>query len=117
MTVIVIEGFAGDADLYADQYQRLSEDLAAAGHSVTLREPFEQKSIGGAAQEVAFHILENLDAYVEGAIIATAVNRLRGRAKSGPRKGSARRATIYGPNGEELKSWDLPAGDTEDTDS
>jgi hypothetical protein len=103
MTEIVIEGWFGEFDLYADQYEALTADLEDSGYSVRLERPIEHKSVGHVAQEIALHVLANVDAYVESALIAAVAKHLRGKAKVGPRRGQARRVRLYGPNDEVLR--------------
>jgi hypothetical protein len=106
---VTVETFYGEMDLFVEQYDGLRAELERAGHDVVVRRRPEQKSLEQITQDVALHVAGNIDAYVEGAIIGAVVKWLRGKARIGPRRGRARVARLYGPDGQVLREVELPA--------
>lgn len=97
--------------LFQAQYEDLVSALQREGHDAWLQEPTEGREYrtGGVITdpliELSIFLWEQAAEETIGAIVALAVDRLRRRSK---RK---RRGVIYGPGGEELRTFDLPPGD------
>ncbi len=108
MARIEVEPSPFHGGLYAETYDRLIEDMKAAGHEAALRPAIEYRG-GGAWQvhalyTVTLYVYEFLDDHVLDALVALVL----GRILVPRRRGVRPRGVIYGSDGRPLREFDLP---------
>lgn len=112
MAQITIESDGSDVDELNSTYAGLRADLEAAGHQVRFVLPLQARSVQRIAYDVIVHVAGHVDAYAEGAVIASAFRWLRrGMRRPKPRPSVIR---VYGPDGLVLREVEVPADDPED---
>jgi hypothetical protein len=92
------------------QYEALVEVLAEAGVDASVQEPREGRYAQGGIVtdpliDLSIFIWQHVSEELIGIVVALAVERLRRRSKK------TRKGVIYGPNGEVLREFELPADD------
>lgn len=93
----------------------LVASLKAEGHGAWLREPRDGNySAGGIVTDprsnVSVFLWENVPREVVGAVVTLALRELAPGGSSGQRKA---KGVIYGPNGDVLRTFDLPADESD----
>jgi hypothetical protein len=92
----------------------LVASLKAEGHDAWLQEPRDGNySAGGIVTDplidISFFLWENVSREVVGAVVMLTLQKLA----SGVRRTRKAKGVIYGPNGDVLRTCDLPADDSD----
>ncbi|MGO9821959.1 MAG: hypothetical protein ACLPTJ_15100 [Solirubrobacteraceae bacterium] len=93
-----------DLAMHREQYDRLESALREAGVDATVeRDPWERRNWLEVVQQIAVHVSEDGLALL---LVDYLRKYLRGLRR--PKSGESRRAVIYGPNGDVLRTVELP---------
>ena len=110
MTRITIELAPLEGGLHRDAYEALISDLAEQGFDAEIREPVETRGdVPDALVNAALWLGDNAGEVAVGLIAKTYIDRMR-KSRRGRRRQSLRKpvAVIYGPDGEELRTVEIP---------